>query len=225
MPDTSSRIRLISFDLDGTLTTPDFVDAVWRIGVPKHYAQKHGVRFAEAQELVAHLYDCMGDDELNWYDLPFWVKYLKLDVPAEQIIAECENLIALFPDVTATLSLLQQRHDLIIISNANRMFLDREVAVTGIEKYFKKIFSATSDFGRVKREEDIYRMVCERMNVSTAEIIHVGDHREFDFEAPQRIGIRAYYLDRSKKETGTHAMHSLGELRDMLCRKGSEGSL
>lgn len=212
MPDTNNHIKVISFDLDGTLTTPEFVDAVWRNGVPKQYAQKHGVRLAEARELVAHLYDCMGDDELNWYDLPFWVKYLKLDIHSEQLIAEYENLIALFPDVTTTLSSLQQRHDLIIISNANRMFLDREVAVTGIEKYFKKIFSATSDFGRVKREEDIYRMVCERINVSTAEIIHVGDHREFDFEAPQRIGIRSYFLDRTKKETGLQVIHSLEEL-------------
>jgi putative hydrolase of the HAD superfamily len=214
----SVNVKLISFDLDGTLTTQDFVDAVWRVGVPKHYAAKHGGKLAEARELIAHLYDCMGDDELNWYDLPFWVKYLKLDVPAEQIIAEHENLIALFPDVTATLSILQQRHDLIIISNANRMFLDREVARTGIEKYFKKIFSATSDFGRVKREEDIYRMVCERMNVTPAEIIHIGDHREFDFEAPQRIGIRSWFLDRSQKETGPQVIHSLDELPAIIYR-------
>ncbi len=212
------NIKLISFDLDGTLTTPEFVDAVWRIGVPKHYAAKRGVKIAEARELVAHLYDCMGDDELNWYDLPFWVKQLNLDVDAEQLIAEYEHLIELFPDVTETLSLLQQRHDLIIISNANRMFLDREVARTGIENYFKKIFSATSDFGRVKREEDIYRMVCERMNVTPAEIIHIGDHREFDFEAPQRIGIRSWFLDRSQKETGPQVIHGLDELPDIISR-------
>jgi len=214
----SVNVKLISFDLDGTLTTPEFVDAVWRGGVPGHYASKHGVKLSEARELIAHLYDCMGDDELNWYDLPFWVKYLKLDVPAEQIIAEYENLIALFSDVTGTLSTLQQRHDLIVISNANRMFLDREVARTGIEKYFKKIFSATSDFGRVKREEDIYRMVCERMNVTPAEIIHIGDHREFDLEAPQRIGIRSWFLDRSQKETGPQVIHGLDELPDIISR-------
>jgi 5'-nucleotidase len=212
MPDIKNRIKIISFDLDGTLTTQEFVDAVWRVGVPKRYAAQKGVRLSEAQQLVANLYDCMGDDELNWYDLPFWVKQLKLDVTAEELIAECENLIALFPDVTAALSSLQQRHDLIIISNANRMFLDREVTVTGIEKYFKKIFSATSDFGRVKREEDIYRMACERMSVTPAEIIHVGDHREFDFDAPQRINIRSYFLDRSKKETGPQVIHSLEDL-------------
>jgi 2-haloalkanoic acid dehalogenase type II len=216
MPDTKNSIRLISFDLDGTLTTPEFVDAVWRVGVPKHYAAKHGVKLAEARELIANLYDCMGDDELNWYDLPFWVKQLKLDVNAEQLIAEYENLIALFPDVTETLSSLRQRHDLIIVSNANRMFLDREVAVTGIENYFKKIFSATSDFGRVKREEDIYRMVCERMNVTPAEIIHVGDHREFDCDAPQRIGIRSWFLDRAQQETGPQVIHGLEELLKII---------
>ena len=204
-------MKIISFDLDGTLTTPEFVDAVWRIGIPKQYAIQHAISLEKAQEVIFHLYDTLGDHDLNWYDLPFWIEYLKLDVSSEQLLSQSQNLIALFPDVLPTLSFLHECYDLIIISNANRMFLDLEVSVTGIGRFFKKIFSATSDFGRVKREEEIYQKVCDVIGVSISDIIHVGDHREFDFEAPQRIGMQAFFLDRSKHETGPYVVHGLDE--------------
>jgi putative hydrolase of the HAD superfamily len=205
-------MKIISFDLDGTLTTPEFVDSVWRVGIPRLYGEKNNIAFLQAQQIIFHEYDVMGDDDLKWYDLPFWLNYLRLEVSTEQLLAAFSNLISLFPDVLSTLSMLQQRYPLIIISNANRMFLDREINVTGIGKFFKKIFSATSDFGRVKREEDIYQRVSDLIRVLPSDIVHVGDHREFDFEAPQRIGMQAYFLDRSSNETGPQVIHSLDEL-------------
>ena len=96
------------------------------------------------------------------------------------------------------------------------MFLDQEVSATGIGRFFKKIFSATSDFGRVKREEEIYQKVCDAIGVSISDIIHVGDHREFDFHAPQRIGMQAYFLDRAGHETGPYIVHSLDEFIEII---------
>jgi putative hydrolase of the HAD superfamily len=204
-------MKLISFDLDGTLTTPEFVDAVWRVGLPTQYAKQQNIGFEKAQAVIFHLYDTMGDHDLNWYDLPFWIQYLKLDVTPEQLLSQSRQLIALFPDVLPALSFLHECYDLIIISNANRMFLDLEVSVTGIGRFFKNIFSATSDFGRVKREEEIYQKVCDAVGVSISDILHVGDHREFDFHAPQRIGMQSYFLDRAGHETGPYIVHSLDE--------------
>ncbi|MCX5895597.1 MAG: HAD family hydrolase, partial [Proteobacteria bacterium] len=66
-------MKLISFDLDGTLTTPEFVDSVWRVGIPRLYADKNSISFAEAERIISHAYDVMGDDDLKWYDLPFWI--------------------------------------------------------------------------------------------------------------------------------------------------------
>ena len=204
-------MKLISFDLDGTLTTPEFVDAVWRIGIPEQYAKQRAVSLEKAQEGIFHLYDTIADHDMNWYDLPFWIDYLKLSISAGQLLAQYQHMISLFTDVLPTLTFLNECCTLIIISNANRMFLDLEVSVTGIGRFFKKIFSATSDFGRVKREEEIYQKVCDIMGVSISDIIHVGDHREFDFNAPQRIGMQAYFLDRTGKEFGPHVVHSLDE--------------
>jgi putative hydrolase of the HAD superfamily len=204
-------MKLISFDLDGTLTTPEFVDAVWRIGIPEQYAKQRAVSLEKAQEGIFQLYATMGDHDLNWYDLPFWIDYLKLSISAGQLLAQYQHMISLFSDVLPALSFLNECYDLIIISNANRIFLDLEVSATGIGSFFKQIFSATSDFGRVKREEEIYQKVCDVIGVPISAIIHVGDHREFDFNAPQRVGMPAYFLDRSGKEFGPHVVHSLDE--------------
>lgn len=40
-------IRLVSFDLDGTLVNSKFVDLVWMEGVPRLYGKRHGVDFTE----------------------------------------------------------------------------------------------------------------------------------------------------------------------------------
>ena len=53
-------MKLISFDLDGTLTTPEFVDAVWRVGIPTQYAKQQNISFEKAQEAIFHLYETMG---------------------------------------------------------------------------------------------------------------------------------------------------------------------
>jgi len=204
-------MKLISFDLDGTLTTPEFVDAVWRLGIPQQYANQQALSLEIAQKYIFRLYDTMGDHDLNWYDLPFWINYLKLGISAGQLLAQYQHMISLFSDVLPALSYLNECYDLIIISNANRMFLDLEISATGIGSFFKQIFSATSDFCRVKREEEIYQKVCSLMDVSPSEIVHVGDHREFDCNAPQRIGMPAYFLDRSGQEFGPHVVHSLDE--------------
>lgn len=205
-------MNVISFDLDGTLTTPAFVDAVWRVGIPQHYAARKAISLEAAREHILSLYDAMGDHDLNWYDVSFWLAYLKLTVSPEQLVADFRHLIALYPDVLPVLASLQGCYKLIIISNANRLFLDLEISATGIGGFFNRIFSATSDFGRVKREEDIYQQVCKHLGIPPAEILHVGDHREFDFEAPRRVGMQAYLIDRSRHERGPQVIHSLDEL-------------
>jgi putative hydrolase of the HAD superfamily len=208
----SKAMNVISFDLDGTLTTPAFVDAVWRVGIPQHYAAQRAISLEKAREYIFSLYDAMGDHDLNWYDLPFWLAYLKLAISPEQLLADFRHLIALYPDVLPVLASLQGFYKLIIISNANRLFLDLEVSATGIGRFFNRIFSVTSDFGRVKREEDIYQQVCAHLGIPPAEILHVGDHREFDFDAPRRVGMHAYLIDRSRHESGPYVIHSLDEL-------------
>jgi hypothetical protein len=50
--DMMNRIKVVSFDADGTLVTPDFSQAVWYEGVPSLYARKNGISFQEAKAFI-----------------------------------------------------------------------------------------------------------------------------------------------------------------------------
>jgi FMN phosphatase YigB (HAD superfamily) len=52
-------------------------------------------------------------------------------------------------------------------------------------------------------------------------MIHVGDHKEFDYLSPQKLGITSYYLDRKKNTTGLHIVSDLKEFETNILRYSS----
>ena len=58
---------------------------------------------------------------------------------------------------------------------------------TGLDRYFGQIFSATSDFREVKKTPRFYQRVCEILKVRPEELVHVGDHYEFDYLVPRAL--------------------------------------
>jgi hypothetical protein len=50
-------------------------------------------------------------------------------------------------------------------------------------------------------------------------MIHVGDHKDFDYQEPKRHGITAYYLDRDRTTKGAYVVHDLGEFEQKIGRK------
>ena len=54
-------IKVISFDLEGTLVTPDFSQAVWHEGIPSLYASQNGIGIKEAKAIVLREYEKVGD--------------------------------------------------------------------------------------------------------------------------------------------------------------------
>ena len=122
--------------------------------------------------------------------------------------------IRVYPDVHPMLKRLEGRFPLILTSNAGREFIDLEMEATGLGRYFCKIFSATTDFGEVKKTVGFYQRVCQILETRPQEIVHVGDHYEFDYLVPRSLGIRAFYLDRSGKRNGDSVIPELKDLEE-----------
>ena len=120
--------------------------------------------------------------------------------------------IRIYPNVNHLLEHLKDRFQLVLTSNAGREFIDVEMEATGLRKYFNQIFSATSDFRMVKKTIDFYRRICEILRVEPPEIVHVGDHYEFDYLVPRSLGIHAFYLDRSGERKGDFVISDLRDL-------------
>jgi FMN phosphatase YigB (HAD superfamily) len=214
--------KYISFDMDGTLIDPEFTDWVWGHGIPTLYAEKNGISFEESKAFVEGEYRKVGEQAIEWYDIKYWFQFFQLEMHWQTLMERYIDKINVYPDVNHTLARLKKRFSLILTSNAGREFIDIELKATGLEMYFDRIFSATSDFSEVKKTIGFYHRICQILGANPPEIVHVGDHYEFDYLIPQQLGIRAFYLDRSGGRKGVFVVRDLGDLEKRLLPTAEE---
>jgi putative hydrolase of the HAD superfamily len=216
--------RHISFDMDGTLISPEFTDWVWGHGIPTLYSEKYGIPFEASKAFVEEEYRKVGEGALEWYDIKYWFQFFQLKTHWQNLMERYVDKIKVYPDIHPLLARLKNRFSLILTTNAGREFIDIEMKATGLGKYFDKIFSATSDFSEVKKTIHFYHRLCQILGVHPDEIVHVGDHAEFDYLVPRKLGICAFYLDRSGIQKGDFVIPDLTELEKRLLPFTNESS-
>lgn len=204
-------IRVISLDMDGTLVNSRFVDKVWMEGMPMLYAEKTGLDFPVAKSFVIDEYTKIGSDRLEWYDLMYWIERFGLKVGKDELLQMYEDEIETYPEVQEVLDLLAENYELVVTSNAAREFIDIELE--GLSDYFSETFSATSDFREVKKSPLIYGTVCAHMGAKPFEVLHIGDHYNYDYESPLEAGLDALFLDRKGERSGREVV---GDLREAV---------
>jgi len=200
--------------MDGTLVNSRFVDKVWMEGVPRLFAEKTGMDFIAAREYVIGEYTKIGSDQLEWYDLKFWIDKFGLSVGKEQLLELYEDEIEVYPEVEEVLELLSRNYELVVTSNAARDFIDIEL--DGLEGYFREIFSATSDFREVKKSPLLYGAICAHMNARPFEVLHIGDHYRYDYESALDAGLDALFLDRKGERQGPEVIGDLREAVELI---------
>ena len=202
--------------MDGTLVDPEFTDWVWSHGIPTLYAKKVGMPFEEAKAFVVNEYLKVGEGAIEWYDIKYWFQWFQLEQSWRMLMKQYADKINMYPDVNSVLERLQDRFPLVLTSNAGREFIDVEMEVTGLGRYFNRIFSATSDFREVKKTKGFYQRICQILGTRPQEIVHVGDHYEFDYVVPRSLGIHAFYLNRSGEQEGEFTISNLRDLEKRL---------
>ncbi len=211
------RPKVISFDLDGTITDISFADSVWLEGIPRLYALKNQISLKGAIKKVKNEYDIVGREKLEWYDPIYWIKKFGLDVSTQQILRAFEDKIRVFSEVPKALKELRHRgFKLIIITNARKEFVDAELSKLETRDTFDHVFSSTSDFGLIKNTTYLYQKVCDALGVLPNEMAHLGDDQYFEFEVPRKLGILAFYLDRTGKCIGDLVVNNLEEFNKKI---------
>ena len=187
-----SPIKVVSFDLEGTLATPDFSRAVWYEGIPSLYAIRNGVSLEQARAEVQKEYQKVGDQRLEWYDIKYWVHYFNLD-GYQELLESCRDRVAYYPEAIPVLSSLGKVYPLIVATGTAGEFLP--YLVPRIEGCFVRIFSSVSDYGQLKTPS-FYSKICQEMGILPEEMAHVGDNWQFDFTIPREVGVNAFHLNR-----------------------------
>ena len=209
-------LKIISFDMDGTLVDAEFTDWVWGHGIPALYAKKVGVTFEEAKTFVTDEYRKVGEGAIEWYDIKYWFRFFELEGSWRGVMEQYTDKIKVYPDVHQILDRLRGRFPLVLTSNAGREFIDIEMKATGLRRYFNRIFSATSDFGQVKKTADFYQRICRALETKPQEMVHVGDHYDFDYLVPRSLGIHAFYLNRLGEQNAASIISDLRDLEERL---------
>lgn len=207
----------ISFDVDGTIVKPEYNDLIWFKELPWLYAQKYSVDMEQARETLMKEYEKVGEGDLRWYILQYWIDHFGLEVEEEKVLQKYEDKVELYQDTLVVLNELQGRFPLVVASAMPHSFIDVKLGGRNLFRYFERVFSAVSDFKMIKKEKFFYQKVCEELGASPGELVHIGDNYEADYIAPGRAGVRAFFLDR----TNSHSLadfHIVSTLVEFLHR-------
>ena len=207
-----NKIKIISFDVEGTLVTTDFSYAIWFEAIPKCYADRHGMTVKQAKKAVMEEYEKIGDQRIEWYDIKYW--FNKFDLGKyENTMEECQDKVQYYPEVMDILSSLGDQYKLTVASGSPREFLHH--LLRDIKPYFHKIFSSISDYKQTKTK-DFYHKMCQALDVPPEQVLHIGDNWQFDFIAARETGIHAIYLDRKGEISHQSSLTNLVQLKAYL---------
>jgi putative hydrolase of the HAD superfamily len=116
---------------------------------------------------------------------------------AEAFAARRRAVMTLFPDARQCLTTLRDRGlPLGLVTNGDAREQRAKIERHDLAPFFGAIV-IEGEFGAGKPDAAVYRTALAALGVSPGpEVWMVGDHLEFDVAGPQRLGLRAAWLDR-----------------------------
>lgn len=205
-------IKVVSFDLDGTLVSEDIDDWLWNEEIPRLYGFKNNLDFEEAKkEVFAKYYEELHiKNNKRWFEVQFWFDLFDLSI--EKFEEDFKEKVSILPDVLEVLDYLKSKYRLIIISNAGHQFMTKKLNLTKLNVYFDHIFSAEKYSNTKRKDSETFVKICSILGVKPVEVIHVGDSPLYDKEIPESVGIKSYYLNKE----GNGDISSLKDLKSIL---------
>lgn len=191
------EVGVISFDVDGTLVDQKFNDLIWENDIPALVAEREGWDFEKAKDFCLSEYKKLGDKDLRWYDVEYWLEKFNIPIPAIDILKKREESIVVYPDVFPVLQKLKkQGFKIIVVTCMPRIFLKEKIQK--FDSHFDKVFSTISDFKKVKSPQ-VYLHVSRIIETSPSDILHIGDHQTLDYEFSLSAGYNSLLIEREKK--------------------------
>ena len=193
-----SGIRAVIFDLDDVLyNEKDYIYAAYR-DIADFLSPKCSLTREEIyNRLVESLREKTGMYPRLFNDLVAEIGLGQELVPELlRIYAVVDSHLSLYPGVEEVLERLRQRgFRLGLLSNGTVAIQKNKVRLLGVEKFFDVVAYARENGGEGdKPNPEAYLMVLERLGVSSAETICIGDNPYTDFVGAKEIGMRTVRL-------------------------------
>jgi putative hydrolase of the HAD superfamily len=116
---------------------------------------------------------------------------------AHEFAARRREAMRLFPDAVECLEALRRRGPgLALVTNGDASQQRDKIERHGLARFFDVVV-IEGEFGAGKPEEVVYRHALSALGAEPGDAWMVGDHLEWDVEAPQRLGLTGVWLDRS----------------------------
>ena len=169
-------------------------------------------------------YNKIDKHELRELRLQYTFSRLGIDIkhiPAsfnDEYIHICPQKGNLFPHAIEILTHFSNQFHLHILSNGFAEIQDIKIKTSGIEPFFKNIFTADV-IGHKKPDKAFYEYVLNELNVSASECIMIGDTLDADVIGAMNAGIKAVYFNPHKMEHNAivnHEICSLIELKNLF---------
>lgn len=185
-------INTVFLDMDGTLLDLHYDNHFWQEYVPKCYAEKHGLGFEEARELLFSHYQS-AEGTLDWYCVDYWSKQLNMDIPA--LKAEVQHLIAIFPGVERFLQTMKDMNkDICLLTNAHEKSLFLKMNKTRLKSYFD--FMITShELGHAKEDIRFWQALETRRDFTKESSVFFDDSLAV-LDSAKAYGIKHLYTIR-----------------------------
>ncbi|MCS6768175.1 MAG: HAD family hydrolase [Candidatus Nitrosocaldus sp.] len=208
-------MKVVSFDLDGTIFKKGLDDIFWNRLIPELVAREKGMNMDDAVGYVLKEYDSVGSGDIRWYIPEYWFDRFGIAhdlLDALLNVMEEEYYAHGMYDDAHLLADICKRYTLIISTCNPPAMARRKLSIiarnTGAR--IDGLFSSIS-YGMVKSSM-FYSMVCRELNLRPESILHVGDDITQDLRIPRSVGMQAVLMDRGceGEEGGGGAGHGSG---------------
>lgn len=186
-----NRYKIISFDLQGTLSEASFSDNFWMQLLPKEYARSFKITLREAKTELAERFSKMGRYDRRYYDHEYWLNICQSSLSLTQILAESGARPQLVPGAEKALEEIGKAYPMIVFSSTTKAFIHMELGA--LANKFTAVFSSFDDLGLAGKPEKAFRQVAVRMGEEPASFIHVGDDPLMDVANAEKAGWNAFY--------------------------------
>lgn len=182
-------IKVLSLDLQGTLSDAGFSDYFWLEFLPIKYAEKFNIGVEEAKHTLKNKFKEFGVYNTLYYDDAYWGEVLNFDTLSEL------KKFTIQPMINEKLYNFIKTLDIpiIILSTTTDIFINYELA--SVKDIFYKKYSCLDYFKCGGKTKDIFDKVCQELNIATDELLHVGDSMTMDVENGHLAGIKTIYYD------------------------------